>query len=176
MFRTSALVIGLAGAAFLGGSLAPSVFSVASFARSGAHPSPLALQQVAGAKADRVAAPVPAAELETVTTVELVGISKATVILRDRNGLVLYKSDPRSGATTFLKNTDLPVVTLKEETRRPAEQHPATIRREGNETPSVNPKKRRNPVGCLGDVSPLARASADRSPSLCLALLDHSLS
>ncbi|HZH53171.1 MAG TPA: hypothetical protein VEZ16_14970 [Microvirga sp.] len=174
MFRTSALMVGLAGAAFLAGSFAPDAFSIASLAQSDWRSAPPAQQQVAGAKADRMAAPMPAAELQTVTTVELVGVSKATVILRDQSGQVLYKSDPQSGATTFLKNTDLPIVTLKEERQAPAEQHP-TIRQEGNETPSVTPKKRRNPVGCLGDVSPLARASADRSPSLCLAQLDQSL-
>jgi hypothetical protein len=177
MFRTPATVIGLAGAAFLAGSLAPDAFSIATFARS----DPASLhgasrqQVVASAKADRAAAPVPVGDRPTVSTVELVGIAQATVILRDRDGRVLYKSDPQAGATTFTKNADLPLVTLKEETRGPAEQHPV-VRREGSEMPSVAPKKRRNPVGCMGDVSPLARASADRTPSLCLALLDHSLS
>ncbi|MCB5176394.1 MULTISPECIES: hypothetical protein [Microvirga] len=176
MFRTPATVIGLAAAAFLAGSKAPDAFSTASLA--GSEPASLqaalARQVVSSAKADRMDAPLSLEERLTVSTVELVGVSQATVILRDRNGAILYKSDPQSGTTTFSKNTELPVVTLKEETRGPAVQHP-TVRREGNEAPAANPKKRRNPVGCLGDVSPLARASADRSPSLCLALLQHSL-
>lgn len=177
MFRTTATLIGMAGAAFLAGSLAPNAFSTASLAKSEAPLDRAALTQqvMASAKASRIQAPVPAQDRLSVSVVEVVGLSQATVILRDRNGHVLYKSDPEAGATTFSKNTDLPVVTLKEEDRGPAVQQHPTARREGSETPAT-PQKRRNPVGCMGDVSPLARASAERSPSLCLAFLDQSLS
>jgi hypothetical protein len=178
MFRTTATVIGMAGVAFLAGGMAPGAFSNASPASSetGLDRAALTQQVMASAKAARIQAPVPAQDRPTVSVVELVGVSQATVILRDRNGRVLYKSDPDAGTTTFSKNTDLPVVTLKEEERGPAVQQHPTVRREGNETPATTPQKRRNPVGCMGDVSPLARASADRSPSLCLASLDQSLS
>jgi hypothetical protein len=178
MFRTPATVIGLAGAAFLAGGLAPNAFSIASMAKSEPALDRAALRQQvqASAKADRLQAPVAAQDRLTVSVVEVVGVSRATVILRDRNGQVLYSADPDGGTTTFAKDTDLPVITLREEDRgSTVQQHPAA-RREGNEAPSTTPQKRRNPVGCLGDVSPLARASADRSPSLCLALLDQSLS
>ena len=44
---------------------------------------------------------------------------------------------------------------------------------EGREEPgNVQQKKRRQPVGCLGDVSPLVHSSAERASSLCLAGLD----
>jgi len=176
MFRTPATVIGLAGAAFMAGGLAPNAFGTAAKSDTTFDRAALQQQVLASAKADRIQAPVPAQDRLTVSVVELVGVSRATVILRDRNGQVLYSSDPEAGTTTFSKNTDLPVVTLKEEDRGPAvQQHPAS-RREGNEAPSTSPQKRRNPIGCMGDVSPLARASAGRSPSLCLALLDQSLS
>ena len=99
----------------------------------------------------------------------------ATVILRDQNGKVLYKSDPRSGTTIYARDTDLPVVTLKEDAKAPAAQHHVN-QREGTEVPSEQKQKTRKPVGCLGDVSPLVKASADRMPSLCLAFLQQSLS
>jgi hypothetical protein len=127
------------------------------------------------AKGDRMMAPVPSANPTTVSIVELVGVVQATVILRDRDGKVLYKSDPHAGTTIYARDTDLPVVTLKENVQAPAAQHPVN-QREGNEAPGEQKQKARKPVGCLGDVSPLVKASADRMPSLCLALLEQSLS
>jgi hypothetical protein len=167
MFRTPVALVGLAGIFFIAGSFVPGAFSTSPQAQSQALPLS------ASAKGDRVAGPVQASNLATVSTVELIGISQATVILRDRDGMVLYKSDPQSGVTTYARNTDLPVVTLKEETRAPA-QHPVS-RQEGNEAPREPKQKSRNPIGCVGDVSPLAKASANRMPSLCLALLEQSL-
>ena len=177
MFGSPATVIGLAGVAFLAGSFAPASFSVASLAQSDRPPMHSPLAPLAGqTKGDRLARPAPADKPSTISTVELVGVAQATVILRDRNGEVLYRSDPMSGITIFAKNTDLPIITLREEVHAPVVQHPAAPRREGTEVPTDQKPKRGNPVGCLGDVSPLARAGADRTPSLCLALLDQSLS
>ena len=172
MFGNPATLFGLAGVAFLAGSFIP-----ASFAQSERllTQSPLRAM-TAQTKGDRLAVPRPAGQSTTVSTVELVGVAQATVILRDHNGKVLDRSDPRSGVTIFAKNTDLPIITLKEEVHAPVVQHPVAPRREGTEVPADQKPKRRNPVGCFGDVSPLARAGADRTPSLCLALLDHSLS
>ncbi|WP_230534034.1 hypothetical protein [Microvirga roseola] len=179
MFSAPATAIGVAGVVFLAGSFAPASFSIASLTQSEDFLRPVLMAPATvPIKGDRIADPAPAAEQATVSTVELIGVSRATVILRDRHGEVLYRSDPESGITAFTKNTDLPVITLKEEPRRPGPQHPVVVRdgRESHEPPQETKPKRRNPVGCLADVSPLARASADRSPSLCLALLDHSLS
>ena len=176
MFGNPATLLGLAGVAFLAGSFIPASFSLASLAQSERPVTHLPLGPAAAAKGDRVARPLPAQQPATISTVELVGIAQATVILRDRNGEVLYRSDPESGVTIFAKNTDLPIITLKEEVHAPVVQHPVAPRREGTEMPADQKPKRRNPVGCLGDVSPLAKAGADRTPSLCLALLHQSLS
>ncbi len=172
MFRTPVTLLGLAGVVFLAGSFVPASFNVVSLAQSqGLLKSALA----APVKGDRMREPLAVGSRATVSTVELIGVAQATVILRDRDGRVLYRSDPQSGVTTFYKNTDLPVITLKEEAQGPVVQHPVT-RKEGNEVQQEEKPKRRNPVGCMGDVSPLAKASAGRSPSLCLAHLDQSLS
>jgi len=171
MFRTPVALVGLAGVFFVAGSFAPDVFSVSPLAQSDG--SRLAL--AAPTKGDRVAGPVSVGSPTSVSIVEVVGVTDATVILRDRDGQVLYKSDPRVGVTSYARNTDLPVLTLKEEMRGPSSQHPVN-RREGNETPQPQKQKTRNPVGCMGDVSPLVKASANRMPSLCLASLDQSLS
>jgi hypothetical protein len=171
MFRTPVALVGLAGAFFVAGSFAPSSFTISPLVQSEA----LALAGSVSAKGDRMAAPVPAGRPATVSIVELVGVTNAAVILRDHDGKVLYRSDPRTGTTTFSRDTDLPVVTLKEEAPGPVAQHP-TRRQEGNEAPQQQKPKSRNPIGCVGDVSPLAKASANRMPSLCLAQLEQSLS
>jgi hypothetical protein len=177
MLNSPATMIGMAGVIFLAGGFAPASFGIASLAQSDSPLArPILKAATAQAKGDRMAEPLPAAQRATISTVELVGVTQATVILRDRNGEILYRSDPRSGVTIFTKDADLPIITLKEEIRAPVVQHPAANRREGTEVPADQKPKRRNPVGCLGDVSPLARAAADRTPSLCLALVDQSLS
>lgn len=176
MFRTPVTLLGLAGVVFLAGSFVPASFNIVSLAQSQGLLRPTqAVRMSAPTKGDRIAEPLPASNRVAVSVVELVGVSQATVILRDRDGKVLYRSDPQSGITTFSKNTELPVVTLKEEVQGPGVQHPAS-RREGTEMPQEQKPKPRNPVGCMGDVSPLAKASANRMPSLCLAHLEQSLS
>ncbi len=177
MFGSPATLIGMAGVVFLAGSFTTASLGIASFAKTDDLPAPVqaASATISRAKGDRLNAPLPGPRA-TISTVELVGVTQATVILRDQNGEVLYRADPQAGITVFAKNTDLPVLTLKEETYAPMVQHPAAPRREGNEAPGEQKPKRRNPVGCFGDVSPLASASADRTPSLCLARLDQSLS
>jgi hypothetical protein len=176
MFRTPVALVGLAGIFFVAGSFVPASFTTAPHAQSEVLSSAaLSADGTGSFKGDRLAGPVPAVQPATVSTVELVGVTQATVILRDRDGKVLYRSDPSSGVTTMARDTDLPVVTLKDETKRPVAQHPAN-RQEGNEAPREQKQKSRNPVGCVGDVSPLAKASANRMPSLCLALLEQSLS
>jgi hypothetical protein len=171
MFRTPVALVGLAGAFFVAGSFVPASFNMSPLVQSEA----LALAAVGSVKGDRFAAPVPTSKPVAVSTVELIGVTNAAVILRDHNGKVLYKSDPRTGITTFARDTDLPVVTLKDETRGPIAQHPVR-RQEGTETPREQKPKARNPVGCVGDVSPLVKESSNRVPSLCLASLEQSLS
>ncbi|MBM1170997.1 hypothetical protein [Microvirga arabica] len=176
MFRIPVALVGLAGIFFVAGSFVPASFNISHQAQSEVLVDAGLPQRLnTPAKGDRMMAPVPSANPASVSIVELVGVAQATVILRDRDGKVLYKSDPHAGTTIYARDTDLPVVTLKENVQTPAIQHPVS-RREGNEAPSEQKQKTRKPVGCFGDVSPLAKASADRMPSLCLALLQQSLS
>ncbi len=176
MFRTPVALVGLAGVLFVAGSFVPASFNTSPGAQSEVLADAALLQHMnASSKGDRITAPAPSATPATVSIVELVGVTDAMVILRDRDGKVLYKSDPRMGTTIYSRDTDLPVVTLKEDVRAPVAQHPVR-RQEGNEAPGEQKQKSRKPVGCMADVSPLAKASADRMPSLCLAFLEQSLS
>ncbi|MCG7392474.1 hypothetical protein MHY87_06110 [Microvirga sp. ACRRW] len=173
MLLTSTKFYVLTGAALLAGGIA--------FADTGFAPlqSPhdflkaALFQEQLASKGDRLAMTRPAEDQTSVSIVEIVGLEHATVILRGNDGKVLYRSDPRSGMTTVTKNTDLPVMTMKEEMQAPAVQTPPVAREESEEPRKV---KRQTPVGCVADVSPLARASSNRMPSLCLASLEQPLS
>jgi hypothetical protein len=165
MIGAPATLIGMAGTAVLLASLAPAAVG---------HPStrPDATVAVADSlKGDRIATPVAAKTRASVSSVELVGISNATVILRDRSGAILFRSDPLTNTTLVTKDADLPVVTLKEQGTSPVVQQPIPSR-EGSETPQP-PQGRTTPPGCEAPLSPLAsRSLTNRIPGLCLVGLE----
>jgi len=164
MIGAPATLTGMAGMAVLLASFAP--------AAVGGHPS----AQVAPAasveirKGDRITPPVAAKNRASVSSVELVGVSNATVILRDRSGAVLFRSDPLTNTTLVTKDADLPVVTLKEERTSPVVRHPI-LSREGSEAPQP-PQGRTTMPGCEASLSPLAKSGASRVPGLCLVELE----
>lgn len=49
-----------------------------------------------------------------ITTVEVVGIEDAAIIYRDRQGNILFKTDPVSNVTVVTKGVVLPEVTVRE--------------------------------------------------------------
>src|SRR5215213_1407587 len=161
MFDTPAVVIGLTGAAFLIGSLAPVALE------SRERPA----SAVVSVKGDRLLVPSAEGALpSTVSMIEVVGLSEAAVVFKDRNGQVLFHSDPLTNTTVVAKNVDLPVVTIKEQPSAPAMpvvQQPEP-KREGGDPATVQPR-RPKPVGCEAPVSALARSEASRVPGLCLA-------
>lgn len=170
MLLTSTRLCIVTGAALVAGGIA---FTDSSLKAPQAFLNAALFQEAVSSKGDRLASVQPAETSENISIVEIVGLAEATVILRGRNGEVLYRSDPRSGITTIAKNTDMPVLTLKEDMQGPAVQHPAAPTSQSGEEPRKT--KRQTPVGCMGDVSPLVSASANRSPSLCLASAESSL-
>jgi len=163
--------MGLAGTALLAVTFTQSAMSDVS---GGSKPSASTsgIQAVASeTKAARLSAPQPNAVRTVVTTVELVGVAQATVILRDESGGVVFRSDPRSNVTYLTKDVDLPVITIKEEARSPVVQKPVRPARE-REDASENPIRKASPVGCTGALSPLVKSEASRTSSLCLAALE----
>lgn len=179
MLSAPAIIFGAAGAVFMIGGFASASLELASLAQTRGSLARSFLERtptqtwLPSGKGDRMAGPWsgrPLAnhERRRVSVVEIVGLAQASVILRSESGEVLYRSDPRSGTTLLVKNTDLPVITLKEEEPAPAMQ-PNPVR--AQEPPPVprDQKPRRSPEGCLRDISPLAKAAGERNPSLCLA-------
>lgn len=49
-----------------------------------------------------------------IKTVEVVGVRDAAIVYRDRDGNVLFKTDPVANVTVVTKNVDLPEVTIRE--------------------------------------------------------------
>lgn len=171
MLLTSTRLGVVTGAALLAGGIAfadSGIDSLRSFLLRAAL-----IEERAAPKGDRLMAAREAEDRTSVSIVEIVGLTHATVILRGNDGEVLYRSDPRSGMTTVSKNTEIPILATKDEFRVPVHQRPPAAR-EGRDEPRK--PKRQTPIGCMGDVSPLASASANRMPSLCLASLDRPLS
>jgi hypothetical protein len=170
MLGFSGPLIGLAATAVLAVTFTQSAMS--DVAGGGRSTATAASQVVASeAKSARLSGPRPNPARAAVTTVELVGLGQATVLLRDESGNVVFRSDPRANVTYLAKDVDLPVVTIKEEAHSPVVQKPVAPTREREES-SDNPPRKASPVGCTGALSPLVKSEASRNPSLCLAALE----
>lgn len=173
MLRTSTALCALMGSALLAGGIAFADTGIRSLTQSQAFIRSVLFGEPVAPKGDRLDAPRPADAPSNVSIVEIVGLTHATVILRGDGGEVLYRSDPRSRITTITKNTELPLLTVRDEGQGPMVPHPRASSREGKE--ETRKPKRPARVGCMGDVSPLVSASANRMPSLCLASLEAPL-
>ncbi len=121
-------------------------------------------------KVDRSPMAQPSPRPTAVSSIELVGVSQTTVVLRDRLGQVLYRSDPLTSTTMASKNADIPSITMEETPQSPiiTRSVPVPESKEGLE----NKGKRSIPAGCEAVVSPLVSHELRRVPSLCLALTE----
>jgi hypothetical protein len=161
--QSAGTVAGLTGAALI----------LATFVASGAAQSTdrqmanAAVELDRSGKGHRLPAEPSARQPSRVTAVELVGLSQTTVILRDRDGTVIYRSDPVTNTTLVGKDVDFPTVTIKEAADSTAQRQPAR-RMESKEQPATQPK-RPMPVGCEGVVSILVDQDSRRVPGLCLS-------
>jgi hypothetical protein len=113
------------------------------------------------AKADRVAAPRPSTDrTRSVVTVEVVGVHDASIVYRDRDGRVLFQTDPLSNVTVISKGFVLPQVTVRET----PQSTPAPIMVPHNI--DAAPKM---PVGCDPVASPIAEPALARVTGRCLS-------
>jgi hypothetical protein len=114
------------------------------------------------AKADRLQ-PVRPAETESpiIATVEVIGLRDAAIIYRDRNGKVLFRTDPMANVTVVTKNLTLPEVTIKETPRTSVQRVPAVI--------PTTLQERKHSVGCDPAFSPVASPSLAHLTGRCMA-------
>jgi hypothetical protein len=100
-----------------------------------------------------------------ITTVEVVGVEDAAIVYRDRDGRVLFKTDPVSNVTVVTKGVVLPEVTIREVAGAAVQRLPAeTVR------PTLSPTSPGD--GCEGAVAAhTGPAEVARVPSRCVTQL-----
>jgi hypothetical protein len=104
-------------------------------------------------KGDRMSLPgLRRGDENTVTTVEVIGLRDASVIYRDRDGRILFQTDPLSNITIVAKGVVMPELTVRETMRStPARiELPAAL-----QPPAI-------PVGCDPVVSAIAEPGLSR--------------
>lgn len=110
-----------------------------------------------------------------ISVIEVIGVSDAAVVYRDRNGHLLFKTDPVSNTTVVAKNTVLPEVTVRETELDevmpvPVEKlkhKPAVIRELPNS--GTAPAARRIPEGCESAFSTFLVPSQKNKAGRCLS-------
>jgi hypothetical protein len=116
-----------------------------------------------GHKADRLMPPRAApGQRPAITAVEVVGLRDTAIVYRDRDGRVLFRTDPLSNATLVAKDVVLPEITIRDSGRSPVD--PVSI-----EVPARAPERPKLPPGCDPAFSPLTLPSLSRVPSRCIA-------
>lgn len=103
-----------------------------------------------------------AATVQTETAVPTV-----PVIRSGFDGRILFGTDSVLNTNYLSRRANEPVAILKHEGNHPASK--PGIRHESRDEPQKEKKRRPQVFGCMTSVSPLAHASADQHPSLCLA-------
>lgn len=119
----------------------------------------------------------PARERNTISVIEVIGVSGAAVIYRDRDGQLLFKTDPVSNVTVVAKNTVLPEITVRETEQNEVmpvpvdlpKSKPAAVR----ELPSAGSvpasTSKRIPEGCESAFSPFLVPSQAKKAGRCLS-------
>ncbi len=100
-----------------------------------------------------------------IVTVEVIGVEDAAIVYRDRDGRVLFKTDPLSNTTVVTKGVVLPEVTVREIAGAEVKRLPAeTVR------PTLSPTSPGD--GCESSVTAhTAPAELARVPSRCITQL-----
>jgi hypothetical protein len=115
-------------------------------------------------KVDRIVAPRTNVDgVRSVATVEVVGVHDAAIVYRDRDGRVLFQTDPLSNVTVISKGFVLPQLTVRETPH----STPARI-----EVPHNLDAAPALPIGCEPLASPIAEPSLARVTGRCLSALE----
>lgn len=117
-------------------------------------------QVIRGTKGDRIAAPRSTFGGARVTTVEVVGVQDATIVYRDRDGRVLFQTDPVSNVTVISKGFVLPQLTVRETPQ--SKPSPVMVPQNREATPAI-------PVGCDPIASPIVEPELARMTGRCLS-------
>jgi hypothetical protein len=115
-------------------------------------------------KADRLAAPRSSAARSQVAVIEVVGVNNTAVVYRDRDGRLLFRTDPVANVTLIAKDVQLPEVTIRESKSTVPTKMPVK---------TIQESDRKRPLdGCDPLVSPLAGSTLSHVPGRCIAARD----
>ena len=128
-------------------------------------------------KGDRLAASRPAGNPnQAIATVEVLGQHDAAILYRDRDGRVLFRTDPQSNVTVIAKGVFLPKVTIREpneparEPSRPVRELGRGVDRAPARVPEAAPE-RKLLDGCDPSFSPVAAPTLSHITGRCIAEL-----
>ena len=113
------------------------------------------------AKGDRTTAKAAgqAAPEHKISSVEVIGLQDAAIVYRDRQGRVLFRTDPVANGTVVVRGVQLPEVTVRETSRSPA---PVV-------QPQAAPTNTKLPDGCEPSMSPLSVVGSSSLRARCFA-------
>jgi hypothetical protein len=113
----------------------------------------------ASAKAGRLPVNIQAAAGERrIAVVEVVGVRDAAIVYRDRDGRVLYSTDPVANVTVVAKNLTLPEVTVRESADSKVQRVPI----ENMRAPEGDKPKEGCETGLSPDISPTVPVTKGR--------------
>ena len=115
------------------------------------------------AKTDRMLPPVAARTDDSqasVATVEVVGVHNSAIVYRDRDGRVLFQTDPVSNVTVISKGFVLPQLTVRETAN--SKPVPMVTPHEARKLPAI-------PVGCDPIASPVAQPELAHLTGRCVS-------
>lgn len=157
------------------GIVSLAVFDPISFTATAKRAEPVA--STAGqvdrtAKGDRLARVSDSQAPAKVSVVEVVGVRDTAVVYRDREGRVLFSTDPVANVTIVAKGVVLPEVTVRESADATTTTVPVSRTPPPNtpvRTLQEEDKKPKKLVGCDPLVSPLAGSTLSQVAGRCIA-------
>ena len=104
-----------------------------------------------------------------VSTVEVVGVRDTAIIYRDRDGRILFRTDPVANVTIVAKGMTLPAVTVREYSEAVPQRMPVQPAQQDDKNQPQQDGKDKWLEGCDPLVSPLAKSSLSKVAGRCLA-------
>jgi hypothetical protein len=111
-------------------------------------------------KTDALPVPATPQARAEIKSVEVVGVRDAAIVYRDRNGNVLFRTDPVANVTVVAKNVDLPEVTIRDTATTKVER--MSVERNAPLPPTP-------PQGCESSFARPSPEALTRISSRCLA-------
>jgi len=167
--KASGLAGAVAAGALLTAALVSAGFSPLEHERTLSAPTQSA-QINRNAKTDAMAKVANNDAPRRITSVEVVGVEDAAIVYRDRDGNILFKTDPVSNVTVVTKGVVLPEVTIRELANSEVQMVPVDSIR-----PTLSPTAPGD--GCESSVTAhTAGEELARVPSRCITQLGNSFS